>query len=101
PQQSVELIAHEIEHVIEQLDGIVLSERADARTTGEAGSAYESGRAIERGRLVAREVRDSRGHVASSLPGHETPTSAHDPAPASVSADGRFTAFTSLARLVD
>ena len=33
PVDSVELIAHELEHVIEQLDGVVLGDRAYARRT--------------------------------------------------------------------
>jgi len=45
PDESVELIAHDIEHeiehviehVIEQLDGVALGDRADARSTHEAG----------------------------------------------------------------
>jgi hypothetical protein len=55
----VELIAHEIEHVIEQLDGVKL------RTTASEGSrnapgVYESCRAVEAGRRVAREVEEAR-----------------------------------------
>ena len=99
PDESVELIAHEIEHVIEQLDGVALGDRADARSTHEAGPAYESGRAREAGRFVASEVREGRGRVVSTVPGHDPSTSAVDPAPANVSADGRFMVFTSLARL--
>jgi hypothetical protein len=59
PFDHVELIAHEIEHVIEQLDGVTL------RTTACEGSrnapgVYESCRAVEAGRRVAREVEEAR-----------------------------------------
>ena len=67
PYDQVELIAHEIEHVIEQLDGVKL------RTTACEGSrnppgVYESCRAVEAGRRVAREVEEARAQraIASS-----------------------------------
>jgi hypothetical protein len=64
---SVELIAHEIEHVIEQLDGVNLRHMASLRATGVqvcAGCAedqmFETRRAIAVGRQVAREVDSSQ-----------------------------------------
>jgi hypothetical protein len=57
---SVELIAHEIEHVIEQLDGVDLSTRAALPASGVhlcADGAYETIRAIRIGQAVADEVR--------------------------------------------
>ena len=58
---DVELIAHELEHVIEQLDEIDLSSRADLPDTGvhhtTQGSAFETVRATQVGLRVAREVR--------------------------------------------
>jgi hypothetical protein len=67
PYDRIELIAHEIEHVIEQLDGVKL------RTTECEGSrnppgVYESCRAVEAGRRVAREVEEARAvrAIASS-----------------------------------
>lgn len=54
-----ELIAHELEHLLEIVDGIDLErqvERGAARRTGP--HHYETQRAIEVGRRVAREVRD-------------------------------------------
>jgi hypothetical protein len=67
PFDHVELIAHEIEHVIEQLDGVKL------RTTACEGSrnapgVYESCRGVEAGRRVAREVEEARAvrAIASS-----------------------------------
>jgi hypothetical protein len=62
-EDPVELIAHEIEHVIEQLDGIDLRRRATLPRTGvrlcEDG-AYETTRAVRVGQAVAQEVRASR-----------------------------------------
>lgn len=100
PGDAVELIAHEIEHIIEQLDGVEFLDRASTRTTREAGAAYETGRAVEIGRVVAREVRAARGRVVMTLPQREQPGGSLAPASASVSADGRFIALTSAARLV-
>ena len=64
-EDEVELIAHEIEHVIEQLDGIDLSSLAGLRGTGVhqtlyAGDAFETTRAERMGLRVAREFRDAR-----------------------------------------
>lgn len=67
--RAVELIAHELEHVIEQLDGVNLREKAALRTSGvrscECGDKerFETERAIAVGLQVAREVDDpgSRG----------------------------------------
>jgi len=60
----VELIAHEIEHVIEQIDAIDLA--ADAgqpgtgvHTVGADGMMFETARAARVGVSVAREVRAS------------------------------------------
>jgi Tol biopolymer transport system component len=99
PTDSVELIAHEIEHVIEQLDGVVPGDLAGARSTHDGEGAYESARAREAGLFVAREVREARGRVVSHVIGQDHWARAVDPAAASVSANGRFMAFTSLARL--
>ena len=99
PPDSTELIAHEIEHVIEQLDGVDVRDRRSSTTTHAAGVAYESDRAAHVGRVVAREVRESRGRVVMSLPQRDQPGGQLDPASASISADGRFVAFTSGVRL--
>ena len=57
----VELVAHEIEHVIEQLDGIDLPVKAGVAESGvwQVGkdNAFETTRAIQVGRRVAREFR--------------------------------------------
>jgi hypothetical protein len=59
---DVELIAHELEHVIEQLDHIDLESRASLPETGvhhtlSKGSTFETARAAQVGLRVAREVR--------------------------------------------
>jgi hypothetical protein len=59
---DVEMIAHELEHVIEQLDGVDLAARArrpnsGVYTTGESGEMFETTRATRVGLQVAREVR--------------------------------------------
>ena len=53
-----ELVAHEIEHVLEQLDGIDLGTHAGtAAAWREPGGAFETARALAIGRRVAQEVR--------------------------------------------
>lgn len=55
----VELIAHEIEHVVEQLDGVDLHARAADRTSGvyeNSDNRFETRRAVLIGRRVAREA---------------------------------------------
>ena len=55
-----ELIAHEIEHIIEQLDGVDLRVRARLRDSGVRrtadSDAYETTRAVATGQRVAREL---------------------------------------------
>jgi hypothetical protein len=63
---DVELIAHEIEHVIEQLDGVDLRARAELRGTGvslcgAARGSFETVRAIRAGLKVAQEFRQNGG----------------------------------------
>jgi hypothetical protein len=62
---QVELIAHEIEHVIEQLDGVDLRARASLPATGvtswDHDMEFETIRAIRAGRAVAEEVRRRPG----------------------------------------
>jgi hypothetical protein len=63
PSEDVELIAHEIEHVIEQLDDVDLSSRAAARDSGvralSADDEFETTRAIRVGLKVSGELRAS------------------------------------------
>ncbi|MGH9313763.1 MAG: hypothetical protein ACRD1S_11280, partial [Vicinamibacterales bacterium] len=63
-REQVELIAHEIEHVIEQLDGVDLSSKAAAPGTGVHRidhERFETNRAILVGVKVAQEVRGPGG----------------------------------------
>ena len=63
--EGIELIAHEIEHVIEQLDGVDLRLRAASGDTGvralSADAVFETTRAIRVGQKVTGEVRASTG----------------------------------------
>jgi hypothetical protein len=67
PLQDIqELIAHEFEHIIEQLDGVDLSARArladtGVSDTGRRGDLFETVRAHRMGLKVASELRPSRG----------------------------------------
>jgi hypothetical protein len=59
---DVELVAHELEHVIEQLDSIDLPSKAALPDSGVhvlAGNMFETNRAIRVGLKVAQEVRES------------------------------------------
>ena len=54
---AVELIAHEIEHVLEQLDGVDLEAHVGSGNVWKReDGAFETRRATEAGRRVAREV---------------------------------------------
>ena len=58
----VELIAHEVEHVLERVEGINLLlewRHGSSRVTLLSGGAFETGRAIDVGRRVAREVHEA------------------------------------------
>lgn len=59
-----ELVPHEFEHILEQLDGVDLVSMASRPDTGvrgrQDGEPFETERAIAVGRQVAREVRESR-----------------------------------------
>lgn len=61
--RTAELIAHELEHVLEQLDGIDLRAKSQLKASGvhscdcgEHAAVYETARAISAGRRVAREI---------------------------------------------
>jgi hypothetical protein len=60
PSQEPELIAHELEHVIEQLEGVNLARLASTRTREvhvDTSGRYETVRAQHVGRLAATEYR--------------------------------------------
>ena len=55
--QAVELIAHELEHILEQIDDVDLPRHLDAGAVWKHGDgSFESARAIAIGRRVAHEV---------------------------------------------
>jgi hypothetical protein len=58
---AVELLAHELEHVIEQLDDVdlpALQKFADSGVRVDPAGQFETDRAITIGRLVAKEMRN-------------------------------------------
>ena len=59
-EDATELIAHEIEHVIEQLDAVVLQPDECDHNTRRIGWPRESCRALEAGRRVLREVQEAQ-----------------------------------------
>lgn len=59
--QAVELIAHELEHILEQIDGVDLQRHVDAGAVWkDSEGSFESARAIAIGRRVAQEVEADR-----------------------------------------
>ena len=94
---ATELIAHEIEHVIEQLDGIALTGEC-GRITGHSGR-IETCRAAEAGKQVASEVEQARRTRVQAIRLDAFGESL-DPASAAVSASGRFVIMRSQAKLL-
>jgi Tol biopolymer transport system component len=101
PAEAIELIAHELEHVIEHLDG---AERTvDTCGRGHAvgpEKKYETCRAIEAGRRVAREVASVAGPRVRTIRQQDTSNGPLDSPTARVSPDGQFIVFTSAAGLL-
>lgn len=62
-RDHAELIAHEIEHIIEKLDGIDFRGRASQRSSGitHTGEGFETTRAVRTGRAVADEMHGGAG----------------------------------------
>ena len=112
---AAELIAHEVEHILEQLDGVDLRAQAGNGVVWKMGRGrFETGRAIEMGRRVAREITPGSdgSHTRHRRPEHNADLlatvvqHAPDATPSSrrsarVSGSGRYVVFTSLAQLVD
>ncbi len=99
-KEASELIAHEIEHVIEQLDGVVLKRDECGRGVTRDGKIAESCRAVEAGRRVVREVEQARRGRMMSLQLKDSSTGLLTSPSGAVSADGRFIVLRSEARLV-
>jgi Tol biopolymer transport system component len=112
---AAELIAHEIEHILEQLDGVDLQAQAGNRLVWKADDGvFETRRAIEAGRRVAREitsgsnVTDVRHLPPENHADRRTTVVQHDrnATPSSgrsarVSGSGRYVVFVSSAQLVE
>jgi len=62
----IELIAHELEHVVEQLDDVELTSAARHGVYLTASGAFETARAVHIGQKVRREVEEAT-HNASTL----------------------------------
>ena len=112
---AAELIAHELEHILEQLDGVDLQAQAGNGVVWKAGDgAFETRRAIEAGRRVAREITTGSDVAGVQHLPHEnhadrlttvvqqdpnaTPSSVRS---ARVSGSGRYVVFVSSAQLVE
>ena len=110
-----EFIAHELEHILEQLDGVDLQAQAGNGVVWKAGDgAFETRRAIEAGRRVARDITTGSDPTEVPDPADEnhadrlttvvqqdrnaTPSSVRS---ARVSGSGRYVAFVSSAPLVE
>jgi len=112
---AAELIAHELEHILEQLDGVDLQALAGNGAVWKTGDgAFETRRAIEAGRRVAREivtgsdVTDARHRPDENSADRLTTVVQQDPnaTPSSersarVSGSGRYVVFVSSAPLVE
>jgi Tol biopolymer transport system component len=113
--EAAELIAHELEHILEQLDGVDLEVQAGNGVVWKGGNgAFETQRAIEAGRRVAREITTGSGATDVHQPPPEnhadllatvvqqdrnsTPSSVRS---AHVSGSGRYVVFVSSAQLVE
>jgi hypothetical protein len=115
PPDAPRLIAHEMEHIIEQLDDVDLQAQAGNGTVWkDRDGSFETQRAIEAGRQVEREV-SMNGEVGGGRPDgaahdrrpletviqedrYATPLS---PRTARVSAGGRHIVFVTAAQLVE
>jgi Tol biopolymer transport system component len=91
----IELIAHELEHVIEQLDGVQLTGREQKGVFRDANHAFETARAAHIGQQVASEVRRSIHRTALQRDSGPILTGV-----SAISGDGAFVGFESLANLV-
>jgi Tol biopolymer transport system component len=97
-RDAIELIAHEIEHLIEQIDGVQLT-RDGCGGGGSREGPSETCRAIEAGRQVAREVSEARAIRISTLQQRDRFSGPRDAPTAAIGASGRFVVFRSTARL--
>ena len=111
--QIPQFIGHEMEHIIEQLDGIDLRAQQGNGVVWKSGdTSFETSRAIEAGLVVEREVSRGAARVASqagaaaqgaplSIVQKESEAIPLGDRTARISRDGRFVALISPARLID
>jgi Tol biopolymer transport system component len=112
---AMELIAHELEHVLERLDGVDLQTQAGSGMVWKSGDGvFETRRAIEVGRRVAQEVTmrpalnggrdrpiETQAVRLMSMVQQDRDSTPFSARSARVSASGRHVVFTSLAHLVE
>jgi hypothetical protein len=97
---AVELIGHELEHVVERLDGAdPLVDTCEGRARSGGGDSYETCRAVQAGRQVAREMAGTQRARVRTVRQQDASSGAFHAPSARVSADGRFLVFTSAAGL--
>jgi Tol biopolymer transport system component len=113
--EATELIAHELEHILEQLDGVDLEVQAGNGVVWKSGHGdFETQRAIEAGRRVAREITTGPDATDTHRLPQENPADLlatvvqqdRNATPSSVrsvrvSGNGRYVVFVSSAQLVD
>jgi len=103
---AVELIAHEIEHVLEQLDGVDLEAQVGSGNVWKReDGAFETRRATEAGLRVPREMRERSKASTNSrwlmtVVQQDRFSGPSERPSARVSARGRHVVFSSYARLV-
>ncbi len=111
---AIELIAHELEHIVEQLDGVNLQAQAGNGVVWASGDgAFETRRAIEAGRRVVLETTMGSGatgvrrdpssdasHPLATVMLRERDAGAFSVRSGRLNADARFLVFISAARLV-
>jgi Tol biopolymer transport system component len=101
PSDAIELIAHELEHIVEYLDGVEPGRDAcGGRQPRQPGKPYETCRAIHAGQQVVREIAEAARTRVEARRQEDMLSGPLDPPSARVSADGRFVVFTSAARLL-
>lgn len=73
--RAVELIAHELEHVLEHVEGVrfLMEARYPGSGVSLSGDAFETRRAIDAGRRVDREVRVATRRVRPDTAARVTP----------------------------
>jgi Tol biopolymer transport system component len=112
---AAELIAHEIEHILEQLDGVDLKAQAGNGAVWKSGDgAFETRRAIEAGRRVADEIRlssavsnvrdrppENYAHLLTTVVQQDRDAAPSSVRSARVSGNGHHVVFVSSAQLVD